>query len=200
MADTGILIAGIDEVGRGCLAGPVYAAAVILPDDHGLTGLRDSKALSARQREQLGPQICARATAWAIGIASVEEIDRLNILHASFLAMRRAVAALSLQPQLCLVDGNQQPGLDVPARTIVGGDASEPAIMAAAIIAKLARDAAMDALHDQHAAYGFLRNKGYGTPEHLAALQRQGPCALHRMSFAPCAQSRLAFPVSGERA
>lgn len=183
--------AGVDEVGRGCLAGPVYAAAVILPARHGLIGLADSKQLSAERREQLAPKIHARALAWAIGSATVEEIDRLNILRATFLAMARAVQALALRPELCLVDGNQVPELGCPVRAIVGGDATVRSIMAASIIAKVARDAELLRLDQQHPHYGFARHKGYGTPEHLAALRRHGPCAVHRMSFAPCAQIEL---------
>ena len=188
--------AGIDEVGRGCLAGPVYAAAVILPADHGLRGLADSKALSPGQREALDPQIRASALAWAIGIASVEEIDRLNILRATFLAMARAVAALGLRPDACVVDGNQAPPLELPVRTVIGGDGLVPSIMAASIVAKVARDAELRRLDAEHPAYGFARHKGYGTPEHQQALRLHGPCAIHRMSFAPCAQSRLQLAVA----
>jgi ribonuclease HII len=188
--------AGVDEVGRGCLAGPVYAAAVILPRRHGLRGLADSKQLSAAQREELAPRIRERALAWAVGIATVEEIDRLNILRATFLAMARAVQALSLKPELCLVDGNQVPELGCPVRTIVGGDAMVRSIMAASIIAKVARDAELARLHQQYPHYGFARHKGYGTPEHRAALQQHGPCAIHRMSFAPCAQMDLGLPAA----
>jgi ribonuclease HII len=195
-AATAELVAGIDEVGRGCLAGPVYAAAVILPPDHGLNGLRDSKQLSAAQRERLAPLIRARALAWAIGTADVEEIDRHNILQATFLAMRRAVAGLAQQPARCLVDGNQRPPLELPLEMIVGGDASVDCIMAAAIVAKVARDAVMTSLDGVHPGYGFAQNKGYGTPAHLAALRERGPCAVHRMSFAPCAQASFQFPVS----
>jgi ribonuclease HII len=194
---TAELVAGIDEVGRGCLAGPVYAAAVILPPDHGLEGLRDSKQLSAAQRERLAPLIRARALAWAIGTADVEEIDRRNILQATFLAMRRAVAGLAQQPMRCLVDGNQRPPLELPVEMIVGGDASVDCIMAAAIVAKVARDAVMRSLDGVYPGYGFAQNKGYGTPAHLAALRERGPCAVHRMSFAPCAQAGFQFPVSG---
>jgi ribonuclease HII len=189
-------VAGVDEVGRGCLAGPVYAAAVILPRRHGIIGLADSKQLSAGQREALVPKIQARALAWAIGIASVEEIDRLNILRATFLAMARAVQALGVKPELCLVDGNQVPELGCAVRTVVGGDATVRSIMAASIIAKVARDAELVRLDQQYPHYGFQRHKGYATPEHLAALQQHGPCAIHRMSFAPCTQTSFQFPVS----
>ncbi len=192
-----LLTAGIDEVGRGCLAGPVYAAAVVLPDDHGLVGLADSKRLSAAQRERLAPQIQARALAWAVGVATVEEIDRLNILRATFLAMARAVQALGLRPALCLVDGNQVPDLGCAVRTVVGGDATVESIMAASIVAKVARDAELLRLDGEHPHYGFARNKGYGTPEHLRALRERGPSGVHRMSFAPCAQAGL--PGMGNR-
>jgi len=191
------LVAGVDEVGRGCLAGPVYAAAVILPQRHGIIGLADSKQLSAGQREALVPKIHQRAQAWAIGIASVEEIDRLNILRATFLAMARAVQALGVKPGLCLVDGNQVPDLGCEVRTVVGGDATVRSIMAASIIAKVARDAELVQLHQQYPHYGFLRHKGYATAEHRAALQQYGPCAIHRMSFAPCAQTSFQFEEAG---
>ena len=186
-----VLVAGIDEVGRGCLAGPVYAAAVILPAGHGLIGLRDSKKLSARQREHLAPQIQSVALAWAIGTASVVEIDSINILQATFLAMRRAVEALPRRPQECWVDGNQMPDLGLPVRAIVGGDGSIECIMAASIIAKVARDGEMERLALSHPQFGFARNKGYGTPEHLRALKEEGPCSVHRKSFAPCAQETM---------
>lgn len=198
------LIAGIDEAGRGCLAGPVVAAAVILPADHGLVGLNDSKQLSASAREKLFPQIQQRALAWAVASASVEEIDRLNILQANFLAMRRAVAALGLKPGLCRVDGNQDPRLGLPTALVVGGDALHAEIMAASILAKVSRDHRLLELDAQHPGYGFAQHKGYGTAAHLAALRRLGPCAEHRMSFAPCAQRSLletvavAVPLAGE--
>jgi len=190
-----LLSAGVDEVGRGCLAGPVYAAAVILPDHHGIIGLRDSKQLTAARRERLAPQIQGRALAWAIGIATVEEIDRINILRATFLAMARAVQALSLRPALCLVDGNQVPELGCEVRTIVGGDATVESIMAASIVAKVARDAALVQLDACYPGYGLARHKGYGTPQHLGALRALGPSKEHRMSFAPCAQAQV--PVAG---
>lgn len=181
-----VAIAGVDEVGRGCLAGPVYAAAVILPAGLRLTGLNDSKKLDAARRQALDAGLRAQALAWAIGVASVEEIDRINILQASLLAMRRAVSALVTRPSACWVDGNQDPRLDIPVRLIVGGDALEPCIMAASIIAKVARDAEMRRLDAEHPGYGFSAHKGYGTPMHLAALKALGPTPLHRMSFAPC--------------
>lgn len=183
--------AGIDEAGRGCLAGPVFAAAVILPADHGIVGLNDSKQLSAAQRERLFPLIQQRVLAFAIATASVEEIDRLNILQANLLAMRRAVAALAITPALCLVDGNIDPKLGVATRCVVGGDTLHAEIMAASILAKVARDAEMLRLDAAHPGYGFAKHKGYGTAQHLAALRALGPSATHRMSFAPCAQSVL---------
>ncbi len=191
------LVAGIDEVGRGCLAGPVYAAAVILPTAHSIEGLRDSKLLSRMQRESLAPRIHAVALDFAIGIASVEEIDALNILQATFLAMRRAVAALRLRPTLCRVDGNRPPPLDCAVQTEIGGDRTVDAIMAAAIVAKVARDAEMHRLDALHPGYGLAQHKGYCTREHLEALQTLGVCSIHRMSFAPCAKSGVRFPVVG---
>ena len=190
------LTAGVDEVGRGCLAGPVYAAAVILPEHHGIVGLRDSKQLTAARRESLAPQIQGRALAWAIGIATVEEIDRINILRATFLAMARAVQALSPRPDLCLVDGNQVPELGCAVRTVIGGDATVESIMAASIVAKVARDAALVRLDAHYPGYGLARHKGYGTPQHLDALRALGPSREHRMSFAPCAQARIAGGVA----
>lgn len=189
-----MLVAGVDEVGRGCLAGPVYAAAVILPsvaDMPELAGLKDSKKLSPAARERLVPVIQASAVAWAIGVASVAEIDRLNILQATFVAMQRAVAGLSPGPASCLVDGNRAPRLPMPVRTIVRGDASQPAIMAASVLAKVARDATMMELDCLYPGYGMAQHKGYGTPQHLQALRQLGVCTLHRMSFAPCAQHAL---------
>lgn len=186
-------VAGVDEVGRGCLAGPVYAAAVILPAVFDLPGLRDSKRLSAAARERLVPLIQTRAVAWAVAAASVEEIDRVNILQATFLAMQRAVAALSPCPTRCLVDGNRAPKLPMAVRTIVGGDDTEAAIMAASVLAKVARDATMVQVEARYPGYGMARHKGYGTPQHLQALQTLGPSPLHRMSFAPCARRALAL-------
>ena len=191
---TTVMVAGIDEAGRGCLAGPVFAAAVILSVDHGIAGLNDSKQLSAAQRERLFPFIQQHALAFAIATASVEEIDRLNILQANLLAMRRAVAALAITPTLCLVDGNIDPKCGVPTRCVVGGDALHAEIMAASILAKVARDAEMLRLDAEHPGYGFAKHKGYGTAQHLAALRSLGPSAAHRMSFAPCTQATL-FPV-----
>ena len=179
------LICGVDEAGRGPLAGPVVAAAVILPPGTSLSGLNDSKKLSPRQRERLAAEIRATALAWAVAEASAAEIDAWNILRSTLRAMARAVAALPLTPDEVLVDGNQAPALEVPVRTIIGGDALEPAIMAASILAKTHRDARLVALDARYPEYGFARHKGYGTAAHLAALARLGPCPEHRRSFAP---------------
>ena len=181
-------IAGVDEAGRGPLAGPVVAAAVILDPARPIAGLRDSKQLSAARRECLAPLIRERALAWCVAEASVEEIDTLNILQATLLAMRRSVQGLSLAPELVLVDGNQLPRLDCEARAIVGGDALEPAISAASILAKTMRDAAMAAAEVRFPGYGFARHAGYGTAQHLAALEALGATPLHRKSFAPVAR------------
>lgn len=190
--------AGVDEAGRGPLCGPVYAAAVILDPTRPIDGLNDSKKLSEKKREVLAPLIRERALAWAVGVATVEEIDRLNILHASMLAMRRAVEGLGVTPDEVLIDGNRvPPGLIVPARAIVGGDASEPAISAASILAKTGRDHEMKALALLYPQYGIARHKGYPTPEHLAALREHGPSPIHRRSFAPVAQSALDFGLPG---
>ena len=187
-------IAGVDEAGRGPLCGPVYAAAVILDPARPIDGLNDSKKLSEKKREALAPLIRERALAWAVGIATVEEIDRLNILHATMLAMRRAVQGLAVPPDQVLVDGNRiPPGLTVPARAIVGGDASEAAISAASILAKTGRDHEMMALAALYPQYGIAKHKGYPTAEHLAALRIHGPSPIHRRSFAPVAQSALDF-------
>ena len=184
-------IAGADEVGRGALAGPVYAAAVIFPPGRKLRGLNDSKKLTREAREELVPKIQARAIAWAIATASLEEIERLNILHASLLAMQRAVEALSVAPALLRVDGNHTPAVTCGVEAIVGGDAKVPAIMAASVLAKVARDAEMRRLDLEHPGYGFAEHKGYATPQHLEALQRLGPCAIHRRLFEPVLQMNL---------
>jgi ribonuclease HII len=180
----GGLVAGCDEVGRGPLAGPVVAAAVILDERHRIRGLNDSKQLTALQRERLDAEIRDKALCVSIGMASVEEIDAINILQASLLAMRRAVEGLRLAPQLVLVDGNQRPRIAVPCKAVVGGDAKVRSISAASIVAKVFRDALCDDLHAAHPGYGFDGHKGYSTPEHLEALQRLGPCPHHRRSFA----------------
>jgi len=184
MSDT-VLIAGIDEAGRGPLAGPVMAAAVILDPSRPIVGLQDSKRLSPTRRESLALLIEERAIAWAVAEASAAEIDRINILRASLLAMERAVAALSVTPQRALVDGNHCPRLACAVEAVVRGDASIPAISAASILAKVARDRAMCRLDQRFPGYGFARHKGYPTREHLAALRTLGPCAEHRRSFRP---------------
>ena len=192
------LVAGVDEAGRGCLAGPVYAAAVILDPDHGITGLDDSKKLSEKARDALFALICQRARAYAIARAEVEEIETLNILHASMLAMQRAVAALDPVPQHCLIDGNRLPKLlPCSAEAVVQGDAIHAPIMAASILAKVARDRELLRLDAEYPGYGFAQHKGYGTPVHLAALRRLGTTPVHRMAFAPCAQ--MALPGIGNR-
>lgn len=184
------MIAGIDEAGRGCLAGPVYAAAVVFGEVRP-EGLNDSKKLAPARRERLFDEIHASAIDCSIAWADVAEVDQLNILRATWLAMQRAVAGLRTPPVEAWVDGNQAPPLNCTVRTIVGGDALEPAIMAASILAKVARDRAICALDSTYPGYGFVQHKGYGTREHLAALRQLGPSPIHRMSFAPCAQSAL---------
>ena len=179
------LLCGVDEAGRGPLAGPVVAAAVILHPRRPVEGLADSKTLTARRREELAEEIRSRAIAWAVAAASVEEIDSLNILRASLLAMRRAVEALGIKPQRVLVDGLHCPELGMPMRAIIGGDSRVKSISAASILAKVSRDASMVTLHHEHPLYGFDRHKGYSTNEHLAALRAHGACPLHRRSFAP---------------
>jgi len=179
------IVCGVDEAGRGPLAGPVVAAAVILDPARAIDGLRDSKKLSETRREWLASAIRERALGWAIGQASVAEIDELNILQASLLAMRRAVEALPLAPTLARVDGNQSPRLACGVELIVAGDATEACISAASILAKVERDRLMLALHSLHPEYGFDRHKGYGTALHLESLKRHGPCSEHRRSFAP---------------
>ena len=185
------LVAGVDEAGRGPLAGPVVAAAVILDDLKPIPGLADSKTLSARQRERLSEAIQARALCFSVALASVEEIDRLNILQATLLAMRRAVMGLRLKPHKVLVDGNRLPTLDIMAEAVVQGDRKVPAISAASILAKVARDHWCLEVDAQYPAYGFAAHKGYGTAQHLAALQRHGATPLHRRSFSPVAQVLL---------
>lgn len=183
------LAAGVDEAGRGPLAGPVVAAAVILNPRQGIAGLADSKKLTARRREQLFDQIQDKALCCAIGQASVEEIDRLNILQATLLAMQRAVAGLRLVPARVLVDGNRLPRLPMLAEAIVGGDAKVPAISAASILAKVHRDRWCEQIDAEYPQYGFAAHKGYGTAAHLAALRQHGPTPWHRRSFAPVAQA-----------
>lgn len=183
------LTAGVDEAGRGPLAGPVVAAAVILDDMNPVRGLNDSKKLTAKSREVLYEEIRARALCFAIAEATVQEIDQLNILQATLLAMKRAVEGLRLPPKLVLVDGNRLPILPMQAEAIVKGDALVPAISAASILAKVHRDRLCDAMHQRYPAYGFDQHKGYGTAQHLAALQTHGPSECHRMTFAPVARS-----------
>ena len=183
------LAAGVDEAGRGPLAGPVVAAAVILDPRQGIAGLADSKKLTARCREQLFDQIQDKALCCAIGQASVEEIDRLNILQATLLAMQRAVAGLRLVPARVLVDGNRLPCLPMLAEAIIGGDAKVPAISAASILAKVHRDRWCEQIDAEYPQYGFAAHKGYGTAAHLAALRQHGPTPWHRRSFAPVAQA-----------
>jgi ribonuclease HII len=178
-------ICGVDEAGRGPLAGPVFAAAVILDPVRPIVGLDDSKKLSEKKREQLAVEIKEKALAWAVAWSSVEEIDRINILQATLLAMQRAVAALSVLPSEILVDGNRLPHFDVPARAIIGGDASVLEISAASILAKTSRDAEMLKLHALAPQSGLDRHKGYGTAAHLEALREHGAAEFHRRSFAP---------------
>ena len=176
---------GVDEAGRGPLAGPVFAAAVILGKGHGIKGLADSKTISAARRDVLAVEIRRCAVAWAVASATVEEIDALNILQATLLAMRRAVEALAKSPSEVLVDGLYCPRIVQPARAIVRGDAIIAEISAASILAKTARDAVMVALHARYPDYGFAQHKGYGTAQHLEALRIHGACGVHRRSFAP---------------
>ncbi len=183
-----LMIAGVDEVGRGPLAGPVFAAAVILDPCRNIRGLADSKVLTATRREELDVKIRANAIAWSLGVASVEEIDSINILQASLLAMQRAVAGLPLMPHLALIDGNRCPQLDCPSMAIIKGDQKVNAISAASIIAKVARDRQMLMLDAVYPGYGFAGHKGYPTPAHVRALQALGVSPVHRRSFAPVRQ------------
>ncbi len=185
-------VAGVDEAGRGPLAGPVYAAAVILAPNSCFDGLTDSKKLSAKRRDELATQIRQQALAWCVASASVEEIDTLNILQATMLAMRRACEGLSLAPTQILIDGNRVPkGLLVPAQAIVKGDLKVPAISAASILAKTARDADCERLHALYPLYGFDQHKGYGTAQHLQQLVKHGPCPAHRRSFSPVREAAV---------
>ena len=189
--DTPGLLAGVDEAGRGPLAGPVVAAAVILDPRQPIAGLADSKKLTARRRERLYDEICAKALCCSIALASVAEIDRLNILQATLLAMQRAVAGLRLPPAKVQVDGNRLPTLGVLAEAIVDGDATVPAISAASILAKVQRDRWCAEVDAQWPQYGFAAHKGYGTAAHLAALRAHGACEHHRRTFAPVAAALL---------
>ncbi|HYW03183.1 MAG TPA: ribonuclease HII [Gammaproteobacteria bacterium] len=192
-------VAGVDEAGRGPLAGPVIAAAVILDPDRPVPGLADSKRLSPRRREALDRLIRQRALAWATAAATPAEIDRLNILQASLLAMRRAVMALGVAPDAVWADGNRAPRLAMPVRAVVGGDATVPSISAASILAKVLRDREMEVLGERHPGYGFERHKGYPTREHVAAIARLGVTSEHRRSFGPVreALARAAAPPAG---
>lgn len=185
MIQTQLIVAGVDEAGRGPLAGPVMAAAVILHPERPIAGLADSKLLSPRRRDALAAQIRAQAWAFAVAAASVEEVDRLNILQASLLAMQRAVAALALPPHAIIVDGNRCPMFAVPCRAIVKGDQTEPAISAASILAKVQRDSLMVELDAQFPGYGFAKHKGYPSKDHVERLRALGPTPHHRVSFGP---------------
>lgn len=179
------LFCGADEAGRGPIAGPVFAAAVILDPDHPIAGLKDSKKLSEHRRDELALEIKQYARAWAIAECSIEEIDELNILHASMLAMKRAIESLAIRPELALIDGNRCPKLAIAAKAIVKGDDKVPAISAASILAKTARDAVMLDLHRQYPEYGFDRHKGYPTAYHLEQLSIHGVSPVHRKTYAP---------------
>lgn len=185
------LVCGIDEAGRGPLAGPVVAAAVILDPARPIAGLNDSKKLSERRRDELAIFIRAQALAWAVAEASVEEIDRLNILHATMLAMQRAVTGLAVRPERALVDGNRCPRLDIPVEAVIKGDGKIAAIAAASILAKTVRDAGMRALDATYPEYGFARHMGYPTEAHCRALREFGATPVHRRSFGPVAQLSL---------
>lgn len=192
----GTLLAGVDEVGRGPLVGDVVTAAVILDPARPISGLADSKKLTEKKRNQLFDEICTHAMCWAIGRATAEEIDALNILQASLLAMRRAVEQLSVQPEFVLVDGNRLPQWRYAADAVVKGDSRVPVISAASILAKVQRDREMDALDLQYPGYGFAEHKGYPTKAHLEALQRLGVTPLHRRSYAPVARAIAAMTES----
>ena len=198
LRDDGARVAGVDEAGRGPLAGPVLAAAVILDPSRQIRGLADSKRLSPKRRDTLAERIRDEALDWGVGRAEVEEIDRLNILQAALLAMRRAVSRLSTPLDVAFVDGNARPLLPCSVVTIIGGDATVPAISAASILAKVARDADMVSLAAVHPEYGFERHKGYATAEHLKALQRYGPSRIHRRSFAPVSEAYAARQSQGQ--
>lgn len=177
------VICGVDEAGRGPLAGPVYAAAVILPMHEQIPGLNDSKKLSDKKRRELFPVICDRALAYGIGFATEQEIDEINILQATFLAMERALAQLKIHPDLALIDGNRQKEFGLPVKTIVKGDSRSANIAAASVLAKVSRDDWMISMAEKYPEYGFEIHKGYGTRAHYQALEEHGPCSIHRMSF-----------------
>ncbi|WP_211267758.1 ribonuclease HII [Kangiella sediminilitoris] len=183
-----VLVAGVDEVGRGPLAGPVVAAAVILDPENPIDGLADSKKLSEKRREELAEEIKVKALSWSISRADVEEIDQINILQASLLAMKRSVETLSHPPQLALIDGNHCPELDCAMEAIIKGDSKEPAISAASILAKVARDNEMKAMEDKYPGYGFAKHKGYPTKQHREAIIKLGITDIHRKSYAPVQQ------------
>lgn len=192
---TATLIAGVDEAGRGPLAGPVIAAAVILNEHNPILGLQDSKSLTATQRERLSNMIQTSASSYCIAQATVAEIDQLNILQATLLAMRRAVEGLHIRPTQVLVDGNRLPNLSIPAQAIVKGDATIAAISAASILAKVHRDQLCHEMHEQYPEYGFAIHKGYPTAAHIQALHKHGPCPAHRQSFAPVKKALIATPA-----
>ena len=183
-AESGVSVAGVDEVGRGALAGPVLAAAVVLDPEQPIDGINDSKQLSALMRTRIAAEVRCRATAWSVGRAEVEEIDRLNILQATMLAMQRAIAALAVIPDLALIDGNRCPKLLIPSRAVIHGDTQIDAIAAASILAKVDRDREMVEMEKQYPGYGFARHKGYATAIHREALRRLGRCPIHRRHFA----------------
>ena len=178
------MVCGVDEAGRGPLMGPVCAAAVILPEDCAIEGLNDSKKLSEKKREQLFPIITEKALAYSVAFASVEEIEKFNILEATFLAMNRAIEGLNLPAEYALIDGNKIPkGIKIPAEAVVKGDAKSMSIAAASVLAKVSRDRLMENYDKEFPQYNFLKHKGYGTAEHIALIKEFGPCPLHRMSF-----------------
>ncbi len=179
------LICGVDEVGRGAGAGEIYCAAVILDPERPITGITDSKKISAKKRETLAAEIREQATAWCIATASLQDIIDLNVLHATMLAMKRAVEGLPTTPDQTFIDGNQAPQLNIAVETVIKGDLKIPAIGAASIIAKVARDRKMVELHESYPEYGFDKHKGYLTKQHLEALQKHGPCTIHRVTYAP---------------
>jgi ribonuclease HII len=192
------IVCGVDEAGRGPLAGPVVAAAVIFdPSKPMIRGLDDSKALTAKKRDELYDKIVERALAYCVASASVEEIDTLNILHATMLAMKRAVEGLSVMPTLVKIDGNRCPVLSIRSEAIIGGDALVKSISAASILAKVTRDRMLLQLHETFPVYGFDAHSGYGTPQHLAALRQHGPCEHHRRSFAPVREAHVRFGKVG---
>lgn len=196
----GELVCGVDEAGRGPLAGPVVAAAVILDPDHPIEGLRDSKKLSPKKREALAAEIREHALAWYIAEGSVEEIDRINILQATMQTMKRAVEGLKIRPDMVLIDGNRIPQMPYRCEAIVGGDDKVPEISAASILAKTYRDALMTILGRMHPEYGFEHHSGYCTAEHMKALDKYGPCQAHRMTFAPVAKVAKRFERKADRA